>query len=405
MNNTQQKTTPIVLLGGANIKECIASINRMKAMANDKYSELEACAIINKKVHDSESRGFVVFQDWDDFTTQTNKENLKYIEFSEDISYGKNSVFLFPGNGIHQKNMLSLLCGVNEYFGKRLQEIEQVTKKYYHIGLLDEEKEDEIINQIRVFAAELVIAEFWERCGCRPDYIIGHSMGEYAAACFSGIFTEEAAIYLLIKRSELLSGDSSFQMAAVETTEEVIKNFAEEIGAEFEISGYNAPEILTITAEKTNMMKLEEKCRIEQIQFNLINAQRGGHYSGLKDVADKFYEIAKRVAFSYPQRNMISTVYSNNLDKKINSPLYWAEHIYKPVQFCQAIQSISVDEIGRMIDIGVSPVLLGMAMKNIGNKNIAWIPTIRAGRNYKKQFYRAIGLAHNSGVHILADML
>ena len=102
----------------------------------------------------------------------------------------KKNVFLFPGNGIHQKNMLRILSQAHPFFEKRLKELEACARQFCEIPLLEEEKEDEIINQIRVFASEVAISEFWEKAGCCADYSIGHSLGEYAAAVFCGILTE-----------------------------------------------------------------------------------------------------------------------------------------------------------------------------------------------------------------------
>ena len=86
----------------------------------------------------------------------------------------KKNVFLFPGNGIHQKSMLRILSQAHPFFEKRLKELEACARQFCEIPLLEEEKEDEIINQIRVFASEVAISEFWEKAGCCADYSIGH---------------------------------------------------------------------------------------------------------------------------------------------------------------------------------------------------------------------------------------
>lgn len=397
MNNA--KTENILLLSGKSKLDCLAQVNFAKALFNDGISDEKVAEMVTAKENLSAVRGFVTYSDQADFFSQTKKDMIKYLDFADSISYGKKSVFLFPGHGIYQKNMLNLLCEVHPFFQKRLTEIEQIAKQHYEISILAEEQEDFVVKQLRMFASELVIAEFWEACGCQADYSIGHSFGEYPEACFAGVLSVSDAIFMLVKRSNILQEKSDYQMAAAETSLENLTRIAQKAAVTFEISGYNAPEIITITAKKTAMEKLGAACKSEKIQLNLINKEGGGHFSGLSEKAEQYYQEIQQISFQNAKRTLLSTVYPDG-NQNFISAAYWRDHICRPVHFQQAVHNIPIEIVGRIIDVGVSPVLLGMAMKNIGNQKIQWIPSVRAGRNYKKQIYRALGLAYNSGAEI-----
>lgn len=119
--------------------------------------------------------------------------------------------------------MLSLLSQVNDFFRERLDEMSAIVDSNYHISLLDEDNEDEVINILRVFSAEVAISEFWEELGLISDIVIGHSMGEYAAAVTAGIFTYADGVYLLTQRYKSFREDVHHCTAFSETPDVSVK--------------------------------------------------------------------------------------------------------------------------------------------------------------------------------------
>lgn len=397
----KKASVEIGVFSGSNEASVKQGIHRMREKANTGVDEFDACKVLCSKVSPTNlCRAFVVFRGWEDFLEQTNEENLKYIDQSEGCDPNGKSVFLFPGNGIYQKKMLSLLSIATPYFHDRLKELNTIAREYYDIELLDEEVENDVVKQLRVFASELVIAEFWEKCGCKADYVIGHSMGEYAAACFAGVIDQKDAIRALVARSMILEKCSTHRMAAVETSATNLYDIAKSIDVSVEVSAFNAPELVTVSGEKDMIERLYQELKVKGVQANLINTNYGGHFSGLQTYAEEFVKTITGVRLNKPSKRIISTVYPE-LESDILTDLnYWSDHIFKPVKFEHALKRLPISEVSRVIDVGVTPVLLGMAMRNISSLDISWIPTVRAGRNYRQQMYRALGLAHNSGINV-----
>lgn len=394
------KAWHLLLFSGSDRKKCLSVLNYAKALFNDEtHTEEDICRIVNDSEKSGNVRGFLSFTDKNDFFEQTSRENLRFISVNENVKLGKKTVMLFPGHGVYQKDMMRLLSEVHPFFEKRLKELAETASSYYDIGLFEEDKTDDVIKHIRMFAAELVMAQFWEYSGCNADILIGHSFGEYAAACFAGVMSEADAIRMIVIRNKLNVQGTGYQMAALETDMVHIEDMAEKAGAKIYISAYNCKGTITITADISSMQKMEEKCRNEKVNFNLINKHGGGHFIGLKAQADDFMRKISDIRFSKPCKTLISTVYPEKDDNFISAE-YWRDHICDPVLFAKSCEMLDIAEIGRLIDVGVSPVLLGMAMKNIGNVDVSWIPSVRAGRNYRSQIYNALGAAYCSGADI-----
>ena len=373
----------------AEIEAEMAAVSQGSAVR--KYSPHEQC------------RAFAVYESRSELKQLMSEGNAPYPDISEHTVPGE-TVMLFPGSGIHQKKMLTLLCSSDAWIKEKLTELAGISAEYYDIPLLDEDREDEIINNLRVFASELVLAQYWEHIGCRADHVIGHSMGEYAAAVFCGIIAPDDAVYMLTERCRAIKETVPHQMAAVETSAENVCALAQRHGLGTFISAYNGPEIVTVCGTKREMAVLNSACREMNYRCSLINSLHGGHYPGLSESAVEFAEKINGITFCEPDKHFISTVYPDG-EKRPQEASYWADHIVRPVQFMQAVRKLDYSKTGRVIDVGVSPVLISMAMKNVGNIGAAWIPTVRSGRNYEKQILRAVGLAFNSGVNIDEEKL
>lgn len=315
------------------------------------------------------------------------------------------NVFLFPGNGIHQKKMLSILCGAVPMIADRLRELDNIASKYYPVHLLDEDKDDEIIDQIRVFASEVAISEFWEALGCSADYCVGHSLGEYAEAVYCGILHSEDAVFMLSERAKCLEEETPHATAVSETSAKKILSIAEENGYKIYISAYNAPETVTVCGHPDDLLALTQICKEMRLRFGIINKFHGSHYPGLCSGAEKFMETVSQVDLVASSKNMLQTIYPENEDITPSDREYWCKHICNSVNLVKALRRLPENEEYRVIDLGISPVLLAPAQKCLDGRKAVYIPTIRMGRNYRQQILNAVDMAEKAGININRSIL
>lgn len=395
----------ILVFAGDSQLEVLSHIRklRQKNLSPEKLHSF--CKDVCKNVSNGKYKAFIVFRGWNDFLVQTSEEELKYIDQNECHNDSDRNVMLFPGNGIYQKKMLNNLKKVSPYISDRIDELVSVAIDVCGIDLLDDSLEDDITRQLRVFVSELAIANFWEKCGCPAYCVIGHSMGEYAAACVCGIMSEKNALKLLKERGSVIKRSCSYRMSAVQLSAEEVLKINNMLGTKIEIAAYNAPELVTISGTINDITAVQAELKSKGIRYDPVNTDYGGHFSELCMFTDEFKNKAKKISFNAPDCRMISTVFPDSDMDIIGNPEYWVKHIYLPVRFSDALAKLPDNIAGRIIDVGVTPALLSMAMKNIKSHNITWIPTVRAGRNYRYQTYRAIGTAFNSGADIDWDFI
>ena len=304
----------------------------------------------------------------------------------------KKVVFLFPGNGIHQTGMLGKLSSVSEDIKSVLEDFAAVTDKYTDTPLMDETVEEPAMNQLRTVASEIAICKFWENCGLSADIYIGHSLGEYAAAYCTGILSAEAVVKMLTARNDILSiSKDRLKMCALSCSEDEFKKIQLDKGTNAEIAAYNSKNKITIVGIHNDINVLCAELKSRNVEFFPIQVNGGGHSSIYKPYKEQFMNDSGNIEFGVPctEKKIISTVIPGADSKDMCTKNYWFSHMISPVRFSQAICTAVEDNAGMFVDLGVSPNTLGIAINNVKEPGIKWIPTIRVGQNYKKQIHNS----------------
>ncbi len=305
----------------------------------------------------------------------------------------KRTMLLFPGDGIHQKDMLAILRDSDDFFGNFFQENLPLTEGVYDIPLMNEDREDTIVNQMRIVFSELAIASFWKSRGVIPSAVLGHSLGEYAAACFAGVFGIKRCMELVRSRGRSLEKTAGiFRMGVIHAGNSTVSDIIRECGAKTEISAVNGRSLVTVSGLEDDVKALLDECSRRGIYVNLTPVRGGGHNSFLRAFSGDFEKEVTGESFSSPEIPLISSV---SMDKEMSPSQgqYWADQLLCPVDLVKAFASQECKDAECMIDVGVSPVLLGMAIEEFRGSGKLFIPSIRAGRNYRRQLEKAYDAA------------
>lgn len=313
----------------------------------------------------------------------------------------KNTVFLFPGNGIHQNGMLTKLSTVSAIIKDTIEEFAEGTDKYTDIKLLDEIEEDAAVNQLRIIAAEAAVCRLWERSGLSGDIFIGHSLGEYAAAYCAGILDSESLVKILSVRNEILAHSvGKLRMCSVSCTVEELEDLKSECGANFEIAAYNSPKRLTLVGSSEDYDRFIRFLNSRKIEFFPIQIDGGSHSSMYEQYREQFLASLGDVSFGKPEasKRIFSTVIPDGNAEDMCSLEYWFRHMTSPVRFSQAVRRAVGANAGMFADLGVSPDTLGIAMNNVKEHGMKWIASVRCGQNYKKQLRSAFDQVSGYGI-------
>ncbi|WP_103863499.1 hybrid non-ribosomal peptide synthetase/type I polyketide synthase [Aquimarina sp. I32.4] len=321
---------------------------------------------------------------WAD-TTEELKINLKNaIKGISDASinraiFNKKPVFLFSGIGSQYPEMLKEFYSQNNTFKKYLDRCNQHYKEQTQNDLLDIifSPKDLVIQmrytQVSIFAIEYALSKMWMDYGVTPNLLIGHSMGEYAAACLAGVFSLSDAIRLITARGELMYAlPKNGAMAAVSTNEETIQEVLKSAKLTT-IAAINTNEQTVISGCKIEIDEIRKKLKEKRIASALLKVSHAAHSPLMKQMLESFNSILKTIQYNKPTITIISCLTGEKATANIASWQYWSDHILAPVKFYKSIQSIKNIEDSLFLEVGPTPTLINMVeqISDVGVETLA----------------------------------
>ncbi len=232
--------------------------------------------------------------------------------------------------------------------------------------------------QPATFALEYALATLWRSWGIEPALVLGHSLGEYAAACVAGVFPLEDGIRLVSERGRLTHAlPAGGAMAAVfAPVERVTAALAP--GSRVAIAAHNGPEHVVVSGPEDEVARLLAEFEREGVRVKRLRIPHAAHSSLVEPVLEPFREVLNRVRFAparYPLISNLTGALAGADDLQRTG--YWLDHMRHPVRFAQSIDALRAQGITHCIEIGPHPVLLGMAGECAPGEAIEWLPSLR----------------------------
>jgi acyl transferase domain-containing protein/acyl-CoA synthetase (AMP-forming)/AMP-acid ligase II len=305
--------------------------------------------------------------------------NIKHIQRNP-----KGIVFLFAGQGTLLQQSVHAWYQHAPIFKETIDACAHILDNLnFEISLLDclfneINKNEEItacLKQTRymqpvLFALQVALAKQWQYWGVQPAAVVGHSLGEYAAAYIAGIFSIEDALGLLLVRAECMQFTSG--KGAMLVVHADIHSLPKHLDG-LEIAAFNAPQQIVLCGTHAQVNTYILKLNAHQIKHTLLPVNTAFHSCLLDDVLPKFAEKAKQITYNYPQIPFISTLLGRqlllNAQDSINAN-YWTQQMRKPVQFQQAIEASLNEGYTCFLEIGTEDTLINLT-ERIATKNSA----------------------------------
>ena len=246
--------------------------------------------------------------------------------------------------------------------------------------------------QPALFALEYALAKLWKSWGIEPAVAIGHSVGEYVAACVAGVFSLEDGLKLIAERGRL--------MQALPPGGEMVVVFADEVRVAAAIQPYapdvviaalNGPECMVISGKSEAVRCVTESLRQEGIETKKVNVSHAFHSPLMKPMLPTFERIALEVSYSSPQIGLISNVTGGIIKDEIATPNYWLSHVQKPVKFATSMETLHQEQFQVFVEIGPKPTLLGMGRRCLPEGVGIWLPSMRQGHSEWQQLLQSLG--------------
>ncbi|KIA76012.1 polyketide synthase [Aspergillus ustus] len=302
-------------------------------------------------------------------------------------SQKRSVAWVFSGQGSQYPGMGSELFHSNATFRASIRSMQSIshTQGFPSFIELISDKDVDLSEktavqvQLAVVAVEIALAYLWRSWGVNPDVVIGHSLGEYAALCVSGVLSVTDVLYLVGQRA-LLTEDkltaNSYAMLATVAPAQAVEEYIRR--PEFEsccISCYNSPTATVISGPVSELQALESSLRSAGTVCTLVRVPYGFHSPQMDPILDGFERRARSVQFQAPRTPIASTVTASiTRDSGQFTSNYLARQAREPVHFYKALAACKadgvVDQNTIWLEIGPDSVCGSMVKATLGATNV-----------------------------------
>jgi acyl transferase domain-containing protein/acyl carrier protein len=227
------------------------------------------------------------------------------------------------------------------------------------------------ITQPVIFILEYALAKLLIKWGIKPAAMIGHSIGEYTAACLSGVLSLPDALKLVVSRGKLMQGMPTGAMLGVPLPEEELKPLLDD---EISLAAVNAPSFCVVSGSHKAIDAFSAKLEKKGCECNRLHTSHPFHSKIMEPIQEEFEKIIKSVKFNKPEIPYISNVTGKWLtDEQVKDSRYWIKHLRNTVRFSDGVNELLQKEDSIFIEVGPGQVLSTLVRKHLNKKNVPFI--------------------------------
>jgi acyl transferase domain-containing protein/NADPH:quinone reductase-like Zn-dependent oxidoreductase/acyl carrier protein len=345
-------------------------------------------------------------------------EDLKRLsrgERSPSIKTGKaasrrlRTAALFTGQGSQYLNMGMGLYETEPAFREAFDKCDSVLKSIRGKSLLavirgkaaDCSLDSTEWTQPALFSVEYSLAQLWKSRGVIPDVLLGHSIGEYVAACVAGVFDLETGLKLIAERSRLMQAlPAGGAMAVLFAPGDKVVDRIKKYPSYVSVAAFNGPENTTISGTEHAVKRAMAEAAEFGAPSQILEVSHAFHSPLMEPMLDQFEAFAKQFNYHAPQIPIASNLTGRIERGAIFDAKYWRNHARKAVRFSESVESLVEDKVDCLIEMGPTSTLLGMARRCVDNWKPAAFPSLRKGSDDLQVFYKSIAEVWVRGHHL-----
>jgi hypothetical protein len=236
--------------------------------------------------------------------------------------------------------------------------------------------------QPALFALEYALGVLWRSWGIEPAVVMGHSVGEYAAACLAGVFSLEDGLKLVATRGRLMDSlPQTGEMVAVLADEARVAAAVAPYANQAAIAVVNGPQNLVISGTSEAIQAIVEQLTAEQLKTRRLAIAQAAHSPLLDPILDEFERIAAEVRYSPPRLGLISCTTGKLVaTNEVTNAAYWRRHLRQPVQFAKSMETLHQQGYRLFVEWGGSGCRLCARAGLIGSRCWrAWLRCMSMG--------------------------
>ena len=323
----------------------------------------------------------------------------------------KPPVFVFTGQGAQWWKMGQDLLVREPIFRKTLERIDEILKQYGDFTLIEEMSRSEETSRINdtniaqpaIFGLQVALAELWKSWGVEPAKVVGHSVGEVAAAYVAGIYSLEDAVKVIYHRSRLQNTtQGQGKMIAVGMSSKEVRDLIGEQAAAVKIAAVNSSNLVTIAGETEPLQEIEEKLKAAGTFHKVLPVDYPFHTHLMDPIKAELFAVLADIKPQPARIPFISTVTGGVYQAEQMDASYWWANVRNPVLFAPAIGNVVRGGDELFLELGPHPALrnpLNDALQAQGVKGAVFHSLMRKTDESQNLLQNVAGL-HAYGVEI-----
>ncbi len=318
---------------------------------------------------------FLIAENREEAIEKLEKLPAASVKTFSDHADGRVVVFLFPGQASQYVNMGLDLYRSNSVFRKYLNLCAEILKPILNADIREvlfpapghEEEaahqlQNTVYTQPAIFSIEYSLAMLWMDLGIKPVAVLGHSMGEFTAACIAGVFDLETGLKLIARRGSIMQELERGSMMTVMLPPSEVENY---LNDRLSISVINTPSSCVISGDKEAIEAIKKVFDAKGVYTLLLETSHAFHSHMMDPVLEKYRDFVSAMTFSKPVIPVLSTVSADwASEEELVKPDYWVDNIRQPVRFADAVEKLFDRPEWILLEVGPRNTLTTLAKQH-----------------------------------------